>query len=288
MRAVRRALLLGSMAAVALAVPALAVEPSARVQDVPTPSGPVRGLRLEGLPAGVGSVAICGNRARRWSEDCDTAGSRGLEITADGAAWVVLPLRPPIGCPCVARITYGASDRTFVLPIELPEVPTIPPGEEPVDPFDRVAAQQLEVRAEVVDGATSPIDAVVGGLAGPAPRQLQLDLRNTGDRALSGLRVAGAVGRSDRGGASLAPLELPTLDPGQQTTVALPFTVDLPSAGRWVVVGDVVGLGSPVRFRTETDVRPWGLFVVGGAALVGLVAVMVNRRRRRRARLAAT
>lgn len=103
-------------------------EPTARLQTMESPGGVVTNhIRLEGWrPGSSVTVSICGNGARRGSQDCDLMGAKGVAIPPGGAASLAMRLQPPMPCPCVIRVVAANNDLLGAFPIELPGVPSAP------------------------------------------------------------------------------------------------------------------------------------------------------------------
>lgn len=126
-----------------------------------TSLGDVTVVRLEQWPEGsIVTVMLCGNRARRGSQDCDLASATVAEARPAQATFVRVPVRrPPVGCPCVIRASTQRADLVRTLPVELPDV-------------EWLTAEQEAALGPVPTGtvlAAGPVDAEVGGSWDLAP-----------------------------------------------------------------------------------------------------------------------
>lgn len=85
-------------------------------------------LTIAGFRSPVVTAAICGNDARRGSGDCDTTGSKTIELLRDGSSTVseFLVALPPEPCPCVVRVASSDNSEVAVADITLANHPTGP------------------------------------------------------------------------------------------------------------------------------------------------------------------
>lgn len=132
------------------------------IEQASTSLGDVTVVRLEQWPDGsIVTVMLCGNRARRGSQDCDLAGATVAEARPAQATFVRLPVqRPPVGCPCVIRATTQRADLTRTLPVDLPDVEWLTPEQEAaLGPAPTATAALV----------AEPVTAEVGASIDPAP-----------------------------------------------------------------------------------------------------------------------
>lgn len=267
-----------------------AAEPTITVETREAPrQGPYQVVKLEHWPAGLVSVTACGNSGRRGSQDCDVGGERNGSVDATGEVAVPLPLlTPPIGCPCVIRVSSPGADFTRFAPIQIDGVPMLAPDQQP-PAAAVVPSSALLVAARVEDTSTSWAESVVAGFGGPARRRFVLTLRNTTSIPMTNLSVTAAVGTSGVSGSPLTIDGPKTLAAGEERVLAVPADLETPAVGSYVVHGQIFGLGQPVKFEAATHNTPWGLFAVGVAMVVLLVVKVVRRRGTRRSdRVAAS
>jgi hypothetical protein len=255
---------------------AAASEPTIAVEAVdPVGQGPVTRLRLAGWPPGPVTVVLCGDEGRRASVDCDHAGARSAGVDSTGTALVLAPTgTPPIGCPCVYRASTRTNDVVRTLPVEISGVPLLTPDRMAPDPGVAVTAADLIVDARVESGQDQDVRAAFGfAVAG----MLVLEIRNTGHLPQGPFTVSGSVGRDARSGEPLPLVRTDTVAPGDIRRIEIPFELDAPANGDYVVAGSLWGSSSPVRFDVSTTNRPWGWMVV--PAMAALAVAFRGRRR---------
>jgi hypothetical protein len=273
-----------SIVAAAVVSPAVAEAHGPRITITPASAAPGDRVTavLDGWPPGAVTVAVCGNAARRGSQDCDQIAAETVPIR-DGSAQLRIPVVvPPVGCPCVVQASTSVADVVRAAPIDITGVP----GGVDIAPATSVPdASAIAVSARVTATSRSFLDTVLPTLGGTSHKTLVLSLQNRGPVALTGLRVVGELGRGRRSGAPISKRVPGPIAPGTRTSVSIPIVLATPAYGSYVVSGSVYGLSVPVRFRTTTSNDPWGIEV---AAIVLLVVLaQVARRRERRARAAA-
>jgi hypothetical protein len=262
-----------------LATPAAgAAHPTATI----TPSDAARGdtirVELEGWPAGAVTVSVCGNSARRGSEDCDLIGAEAVGIRRTGVTGLDLKLTtPPVPCRCVIRVSTNDSQVVQTIPINLVGFPNGP--DIPAQPLSTPKA--LAVGARLRDGGARWPASWLPVFAGPTKRELVLTLRNRAKTPLTGLRIVAAVGRDASSGEPLESHRIGSLAPGQRRTVVIPVNLSVPAWGHYVVAGRVYGFDAAVPFRVRTANDPWGWELLLPLGL--LVAARLARRRERRA-----
>ncbi|GAA0811246.1 class E sortase [Spirilliplanes yamanashiensis] len=229
--------------------------------------------RLTGWPAGVVTVALCGNEARGGSADCAVAASSAAGVPAGGGASVALRLAaPPVGCPCVVRAATATGAVTATAAIDVEDVP-----DNATVSLTRPGAggtRTLAVDAVRVSGRWS-LGALLGG---PADRTLRVQLRNTGTAAVVP-ELSLDLGRA-AGGASPAPVRVAALQPGEARAVEVPFTVAAPAVGAYDLAGRVDGADATVTFAARTSAWPWLLPVALPAFVLFLVGLRAVARAR--------
>ncbi len=261
--------------------PAWGADPTLRPgTDVATPGDTVV-VRLEGWPAGPVDVTVCGNAARRGSEDCALVGGQAVAVRPTGVTSLDLPITtPPVPCPCVLRASTAGSDVVLTVPIDLRGVPT---GTElPPDPSGS-RGENLTVHATLQAAAQHGPASWAPVFAGPVRRTLLVTLENRGTAALTNLRVVGTVGRGASSGEPIPVRRVARLEPGKRRTVSLPVRISAPAWGDYVVAGRVYGSDEAVAFRVKTTNDAWGLALLLPLAL--LVMAHALRRRERASRL---
>lgn len=219
-------------------------------------------------------VELCGDAALNGSVDCDQFGGTSVGVRSDGTFGTRLRIgRPSVPCPCVVKASGTTSDAQFLASIRILGFPEAEPSRRVELPeitrLVRVSAAHLE--------ATSDWTTWFG--AAPSYR-LVVTLRNTGTVALHDVPLSLAWGKGPvPTGFAPAP-DVPSLEPGEQTTIEAPVRLDPLAIGGYDVVGRIDGIGAPVEFRAHTSHYPWGLVIV--PALVGAQLTLLRVRNRLR------
>ncbi len=254
----------------------------AAVQVTPPSAAPgsVVLVTLERWPEGAVNVSICGNDARRGSQDCDQISTAGMAVR-DGAAQVRLLVPfPPVGCPCVVRATTPNNGFVQTTPLEIPGVPLTEPLKNSGGP---ASAKTIQVATRVRTPSVDLVGALQSLVAGPSPRELVVTVTNHGAEPVDGLRVVGAVGRRRTDGEPIESTEVGELVAGESRRIVMPFALSTPAWGSYEAFGSVYGTRSPIRFSARTTNDPWGIQVA--LPLILLVWARIERRRRRRRRV---
>lgn len=275
MRTARIAAVLAALAPVLpLAAPAHG-EPAISLDRKTVKPGQTVTVRLSGFAAGNLLVELCGNEARRGTADCAVASSAST-YAAEGKTTAVMlnAAKPPVGCPCViaVRPVTGGAPRT--VPITVSGVPTLSASERPAA-TSAAGTRRLSATSVSVGGG----GLLDGWLAGGASRTLRVTLRNEGTTALTDLPLSLTTGRGPEPADLVTAPGLGTLNPGQERTYSIPFTLDAPAFGRYTVRGEIGGLDEPIAFTAHTASYPWA-FPLLGALLVPLP--LLTRRRKAR------
>jgi hypothetical protein len=224
---------------------------------------------------------VCGNNARRGSTDCDQIGAGSIRVPANGTETIgVDVLAPPVGCPCVVHASTAQGDVVRTAAITILGVPG---GVDIEPPGGAVDPSALRVTSQLRNAEVPWPRSWFAAFGGPAYKELVLTVRNTGDSALDGLRVAGRVGHqgTDEG----APIDavVPLVPAQSVRQVVVPVTLTAPVYGDYVVTGAIYGPAVPVRFVEHTSSEPWALELGLPLALL-LLAQMIRARDRRRRR----
>ena len=252
------------------------VGPTVSLSSASAPVGSAVIVELSGWPAGVVTVSVCGDEARRGSVDCDQVRAHGVGIAASGAGTVRVLVAPPVGCPCVVRVSTPSSDLVRTVPIDVPGLAVLAESELGPELLPSAGVVTFEVTAGLEpddDWSTSAMAAI----GGPVDRRLVLTVRNTGAAPVAGVSISGAIGRTHEGGVPLAVPVIGTLGPGEERTVPVAVPMPVLAAGRFVVFGRVDSMAGAASFETPTDAHPWGVLVI-----VAIAAVVVIGKRTRR------
>jgi hypothetical protein len=164
------------------------------VQVTPSLAAPGQDVlvQLEGFPSRPANVSVCGNLARRGSEDCDLIGSKGVDVTEGKSTFRLRIAAPPVHCPCVIRAV--SSDGSFArqAPFDVLGHPAGPPI---LPASTTIAAAQVPITARVEDAESGLIGRMLPYVAGPANKQLVMTIRNDSAETIEDISVTGAVGR---------------------------------------------------------------------------------------------
>ena len=275
MRTLRTAAVLAALAPLLLLAPPAHAEPAISLDKKTVKAGQTVTVRLSGFAAGNLLVELCGNEARRGTADCAVASSASTHAAEGRTTAVMLNVaKPPVGCPCViaVRPVTGGTPRT--VPITVSGVPKLSASQRPAAGAAG-GSRRLSATAVSVRGG----GFLVGWLAGGASRSLRVTLRNEGTTALSDLPLSLTAGRGPEPTGLVTTPDLGTLDPGQERTYSIPFTLDAPAFGRYTVRGEIGGLDEPIAFTAHTANYPWA-YPLLGALLVPLP--LLTRRRKAR------
>jgi hypothetical protein len=239
-------------------------------------------VRFADWPQGPVLVSVCGNQARRGTEDCAVLAS-ATESIASRSAQVggIRVVAPPVPCPCVIRATTPTNDLLATVPLDIRGVPI----GQPIDPTGPADPSALVVAAWVRSVDEQFPRSFYGAFGGPTKQVLVVRLRNRGTTNLTDLRIAAAVGRSTASGNPIVAAKVATIAPGKTRTIRVPFTLDAPNYGSYTVHGTVFGLASTRTFQAKADNDPWALVLLVPLAMVVYAQVLRARERRSRRQL---
>ena len=78
-------------------------------------------------PGSVVTVLLCGNGARRGSQDCDLVAGESVTVRGAAPEYVLLPVTlPPAPCPCVVRASDVPDVVVATAPFDVIGAPTAP------------------------------------------------------------------------------------------------------------------------------------------------------------------
>ena len=220
-------------------------------------------------------VSICGDEARRGSQDCNQPGSVGVLISRVGEGSALLSARPPLDCPCVIRASTPDNSIVRTAPIVVRGVPVLRLDQLFPRLGEDAPASQLRVDARLDDQSS-----LVSWFGASGTRRLQLTLHNLGSTSLSGLSLSATVGRTVPGDRAVTMPDVPLIPAYGAVTLWAHVDLGTPTYGSYAVSGRVDGLAQPVHFAVPTDNTPWGLVLVG--VLGGVVLVLFALRHRQR------
>jgi hypothetical protein len=244
-------------------------------------------VELDNWPSGPVNVAVCGNNARRGSEDCDLINSAAVAVRGAAPAYLRFTITaPPVGCPCVVRASTSASETVRAAPVTISGLPL---GTD-IAPSDPVGTpRQLHVSVRLVRDEESLGERVLPPFAGPVEYTLAVTLHNTGATPLRNLRIVGSVGKSKT---NAEPIDHPapvSLAAGEVKRIPVGVHVSAPAWGGYRVFGAVYGAAAPTTFAVAASNDPWALELMVPLLLL-VLAYFVHRHEQRvkeRERLAA-
>ncbi|MFY1636333.1 hypothetical protein ACN27F_24175 [Solwaraspora sp. WMMB335] len=262
---------------------ARAAQPQVGVSPVTASVGQSVAVTLTGWPTGNVQLEICGNRARRGTLDCATAGASQLYLPgADPVSTRITVVAPPVACPCVIRVrTLGGGG-----------VPTSAVGSAAAGGVTGSAAVEIvgtdapvapadggPARLRVTELAVVPADWDWPSLfALPSQLVIDLEVGNDGSADVSEARMSLLVGRPDRPTVIVDAPELAGLAAGQRRTVRIAVPLDAPVYGRYAVHGQIHGgaaegidTATGVAFVAEAERYPWGWAAVAGILVLVLL-----------------
>ncbi|MDO8362469.1 MAG: hypothetical protein Q7V88_06195 [Actinomycetota bacterium] len=241
-------------------------------------------LTIDGFQAASVTITVCGNEARRGSADCNMVAGRGLRLDDDGTPTVVqVPIEvPPVGCPCVVRVSSRLNDEIAVAPFTLVGHPVEPLTDGPA------TSDPLVVSIVARPAPLGALERARTSLGGPARYEVTVTVRNRSTAPYSHVSLAGAAVRSNDLLATLALDDPGVIGAGQTWKQVVSAEVPGPSLGEieWRVTAS--GAGPAVTASDVTRQRPLLLIVLVGLLIIDLFVLAVRfllRRHVRRERL---
>ncbi len=238
-------------------------------------------VTIDGFTARAVTIATCGNEARRGSSDCNMIESKGVRVGEADTPTVtqIGVFAPPVGCPCVIRVSSQNNDEVAVAPINLIGHPIGPVvGGPRLD--DPLVAVSISARA-TPHGLMGWVGANLGGRVS---YEVTVTVTNLTTEPLHQLELFGSVGRSDEDQLATFALEDSIeIGPGQTWKQVVPAEVPAPSVSsiEWQVVASRAG---PTIIATSTTRhRPVLLVILAMVLVVDLSVLVIRYRMRRRA-----
>jgi hypothetical protein len=250
-----------------------------------------QGIRVNatGWPTGILEVSLCGNAARRGSQDCAVAQARTIAVTSSGRGSTVLPVvKPPVACTCVVRAVHRAANLVAAVPMRMRGArhATAPVGSAstPVRQLRVMSAVMLEPsgRAWYSDWRAWTGTRV--------ERVFRITVRNPGSAPVREPAWSLWAGRDPWSGSVLRTPALGSFKPGQARTIDVPITLTGPVFGTYTVTGSIDGLDTPTTVSGHLTSWPWALpaFVAAIAMVLLAGSGRQPRLRRRRRTIAVT
>ncbi len=281
---VRGAVLVGltwSVGSIAVHAEPVAPRPSVAIDRPEVAPGEHVVLTIEGFTATSVTVSVCGNEDRRGSADCNMAASQSVDMHTDGApSTAEVPVAaPPVGCPCLIRVSSRLNDEVAVVPITLLG--------HPVEPVVAPPNPDTPLVAVSVDATATPrglVGWVRSNLGGSVPYEVTVTVKNLTTETLHHVTLFGSVGHSAENEIATLDLDNPgELAPGQTWTQVVAAEVPAPllSSVQWQVVASRAG---PWVIATAiTQRRPVLLLILAMVLVVSFSLLAIRHRMRRRA-----
>ncbi|MEQ1704121.1 MAG: hypothetical protein ABMA25_28775 [Ilumatobacteraceae bacterium] len=244
-------------------------------------------VTIDGFRALNVTISVCGNEARRGSEDCNMFASEGLKLDTDGTSTLIgIPVaEPPMPCPCVIRVSSRLNDEVATTPIEIIDHPVAPVVDGPA------VTDPLEVTIEAVPAPPGVFERARSSIGGPTLYRVKVTVKNRSTVPYRQISLAGTAVRGNDQLAALPLTDAGEIKPGQTWEQIVNTEVPGPSLGsiEWRVT--VSGAGPTVSATDTTRQRPLLLIVLVGLLIIDVfvlaIRYMMRRRSRREARRAA-
>jgi sortase A len=269
---------------------------ASRGHAAPSVSGPVVTLNhtkvapgdlllatIDGFKAQTVTIATCGNEARRGSADCDMIDSKGVRIQDTGSPTVTKfgVFAPPVGCPCVVRVSSQSNDEVVVVPITLighPIAPLVggPSADEPLVGLTITAREKPR----------SLFGWARGSLGGQVTYEVTVTVKNLTTGPLRQVHLYGSVGRNAKDELATFTLKEPgEIGAGQTWKQVLLADVPAPSLStvQWQIVASRAG--PSVTATSTTRHRPVLFMLLMMTLVVDISLLAIRSRMRRQAAL---
>lgn len=238
-------------------------------------------VTIDGFTARAVTVATCGNEARRGSSDCNMVESKGVRVGEAGTPTVtqIGAFAPPVGCPCVIRVSSQNNDEVAIAPINLIGHPI-----DPVVGGPRLDAPLVAVSISARARPRGLMGWVGANLGGRVSYEVTVTVTNLTTEPLRQLQLFGSVGRSDDHQlATLALDDSIEIGPGQTWKQVVRAEVPAPSVSNveWQVVASRAG--PTITATSSTRHRPVLLMILAMVLVVDLAVLVIRYRMRRRA-----
>jgi hypothetical protein len=235
------------------------------------------------FPPGIDVTSqICGDDDLAGSADCvlDNTGLGTVSPQGQFSTSITVAI-PPVPCPCVAVI---ASNTFSTVLSPAPSSPLTILGAP-------VAALQPPASAATVTQPLQILNAELSGngpwyswFGGMAQRTLALTVRNPNKGVYPHPALVLVVGKSGSSLSTVSTSPLPSLAPGETTTVHVKVVFPAFSFGDNAVLGAVGDAALKEHIKVTTTIVPWGLIVIALIILQFILLAIRNAVRRRNAR----
>lgn len=254
--------------------------PAVTLTDTTVSAGDRIMVSISGFTSPTVTISVCGNDARRGSGDCNMVKSKGVRIDPAVSPTVTKfgVSAPPVGCPCLVRVSSINGDEVAVAPITLIG--------HPIDPVVSAPNVDGPFVAVAVSARPAPRGAfgwMRSNLGGPFRYEVTVTVRNISTEPVHQASVSGFVRR--HAGENLATMALGEpgeIGVGQTWKQTVAVVVPAPSFGGLTWHVSVSGAGPTVTAEASTRHRPILLIVITMLLIVdiGLLLMRVAIRRR--------
>lgn len=252
--------------------------PVLSIDEAEVPLGGRATVALDGFGSAWATLTVCGNEARRGSQDCDQSSSVAKEFPQDGSPILLSYLvnAPPVPCPCVLRAVGRDTTEVAIAPLVVTGHPVGPL----VDPV--AVGNLVEVTIEAHTSADGVVSALRGELGGRTAYEVTVSVRNISTTALSDVRLSGSVQRGNENLGDLLLDDPGALGVGQTWRQTVKAEVPSPSFGEveWHVLAN--GAGPAVAATESTSHRPWLLIGLALMIVMNIGILLLRWRVRRR------
>ena len=226
------------------------------------------------------TVSVCGNLAKRGSEDCNMPTAQSERIRPDEPETLtqLFVEEPPAACPCIVR-ALGTNGEFAIAPIDLVDHPVAPIVSPELGPL-----VEVDLEAERVE--TNLSGRIRTGLGAATAHALTVSVRNITTETLGDVVVRARV--SSRLGDDIVPVvfDVPgPIEPGQTWTQTIEVELPAPFLGTFTWRASASGAGPTVDATTTTHAVPAILYTFLVILVLDILVLIVRAimRSRRRA-----
>jgi hypothetical protein len=226
------------------------------------------------------TVAVCGNLAKRGSEDCNMPQAQSERVRPNEPETLTQLFiePPPVACPCIVR-ALGTNGEFAIAPLDLIDHPV-----EPIVSPDLGALVEVELGAQRVK--TNLSGRIRTGLGATTAHAVTVSVRNITTEPLANVVVRARV--SHRLSDDVAPVRFDVpgpIEPGQTWSQTIEVELPAPYMGQFTWSASVAGAGPTVDATYVTDAVPAILYTFVAVLVLDIVVLLARAilRLRRRA-----
>jgi hypothetical protein len=259
--------------------------PDGVVSVTPSVVAPGQTIDVSGdhFPPGIDvNTQICGDNNLAGSADCVLDDTGLGTVTSQGKFTTSITVAiPPVPCPCVAIVTSNTFS-TVLSPTPTAPVVIIGAPVSPLRPPTSAATvnEPLRILNAQLNG-NGPWSSWFGGFA---HRTLSLTVHNPNQGVYPHPSLVLVAGKSGNALSTVSTSPLPSMSPGETTTIHVNVAFPPFSFGDNEVLGTVGDAGLKEHFKVTTTIVPWGLIVIALIILQFILLAIRNALRRRNER----